>query len=65
MRRDARRVAIAALVDALEPPRDVGPRVALDRERARGGAHRDAARLVGEQGGDRVGERGGVVRRRP
>ena len=49
-----------ALVDLLEPARDVVPGVALDGERAGRAAHRHAARLVGEQLGDRVGERAAV-----
>ena len=46
-----------ALVDALEPRGDVRPAVPLARERARRGAHRLAARLVGEQADDRIRER--------
>ena len=45
------------LVDREQPPRDVGPGVALLRERARRRRHRDAAGLVGEQRDDGLGER--------
>src|SRR5581483_11630293 len=49
------------LVRLLEPPRDVAPRVALARERARRAAHRNPTRLVLEQGDDRLDERGLVA----